>query len=318
LHTNEFGQIEYWRGFGKTPLLARPIFLGRQSVIRYAKPTTLEEALALLGEGAWRVLAGGTDFYPTQGSKPFRDNVLDINGLAALRGIAETETHWVIGARTTWTDLVRHSLPAAFDALKQAAREVGSLQIQNVASIAGNLCNASPAADGVPGLLVLDAEVELRSVAATRHLPLSDFVLGNRRTALLPGELVTAIRIPKRASAGSSAFVKLGARRYLVISIAMVAARLVVENGIVMEAAVAVGSCSVVARRLAGVEAVLVGKPVGPILAEAVQSAAMAELSPIADVRGSAEYRLDAARELVARAVLGACGLMDNRGMVAA
>ncbi|ESZ43733.1 xanthine dehydrogenase [Mesorhizobium sp. L2C054A000] len=287
-------------------------------MIRYAKPTTLDEALALLGEGAWRVLAGGTDFYPAQGAKPFRDNVLDINGLHSLRGIAETETHWVLGARITWTDLVRHPFPAAFDALKQAAREVGSLQIQNVASIAGNLCNASPAADGVPGLLVLDAEVELRSAAGTRHLPLQEFILGNRRTALLPGELVTAIRVPKPRATGTSAFVKLGARRYLVISIAMVAARLVAEDGMVMEAAVAVGSCSAVAKRLAAVEAVLVGKPVGPALADALLSAPMAELSPIADVRGSAEYRLDAARELVARAVLRACGLTNDNSMVAA
>ncbi|RUU76719.1 FAD binding domain-containing protein, partial [Mesorhizobium sp. M7A.F.Ca.MR.362.00.0.0] len=77
-------------------------------MIRYAKPTSVDEALALLGEGAWRILAGGTDFYPAQGSKPFRDNVLDINGLAALRGIAETHDHFVIGARTTCTEIVRH------------------------------------------------------------------------------------------------------------------------------------------------------------------------------------------------------------------
>lgn len=281
-------------------------------MIRYAKPTTVDDALALLGEGQWRILAGGTDFYPAQGSKPFRDNVLDINGLAALRGIAEAENHWLVGARTTWTDLVRHPLPAAFDALKQAAREVGSVQIQNVASIAGNLCNASPAADGVPPLLVLDAEVELRSSVATRHLPLAEFILGNRRTALQPGEMVTAIRIPKPATAGSSAFVKLGARRYLVISIAMAAARLAIEDGIVRNAVVAVGSCSVVARRLAGVEAALRGRPVGPALATAIQSAPMDELSPIGDVRGSAEYRLDAAREIVVRAVLGAMGAIPG------
>ncbi|MER9542038.1 xanthine dehydrogenase family protein subunit M [Mesorhizobium sp. M0437] len=281
-------------------------------MIRYAKPTTVDDALALLGEGQWRILAGGTDFYPAQGSKPFRDNVLDINGLVALRGIAEAENHWLVGARTTWTDLVRHPLPAAFDALKQAAREVGSVQIQNVASIAGNLCNASPAADGVPALLVLDAEVELRSAVATRHLPLAEFILGNRRTALQPGEMVTAIRIPKPATAGSSAFVKLGARRYLVISIAMAAARLAVEDGMVRNAAVAVGSCSVVARRLAGVEAALRGRPVGPALATAIQSAPMDELLPIGDVRGSAEYRLDAAREIVARAVLGAMGAVPG------
>jgi CO/xanthine dehydrogenase FAD-binding subunit len=277
-------------------------------VIRYAKPTTVDEALALLGEGPWRILAGGTDFYPAQASKPFRENVLDINGLAALRGITETDIHWVIGARTTWTDLVDHPLPAAFDALKQAAREVGSVQIQNVASIAGNLCNASPAADGVPVLLVLYAEVELRSAATTRYLPLEKFILGNRRTELQPGEMVTAIRIPKPAAAGTSAFVKLGARRYLIISIAMVAARLVVEGGIVSDAAVAVGSCSAVAKRLSGVEAALRGLPVNQLLADAVLSAPMGELSPIGDVRGSAEYRLDAAREIVARAVLAAIG----------
>jgi CO/xanthine dehydrogenase FAD-binding subunit len=287
-------------------------------VIRYAKPTTVDEALALLGEGAWRILAGGTDFYPAQGSKPFRDSVLDINGLAALRGIAETGSHWVIGARTTWTDIIRHPLPPAFDALKQAAREVGSAQIQNVASVAGNLCNASPAADGVPGLLTLDAEVELRSAAATRHLPLRDFILGNRRTALQASEMVTAIRVAKPGATGTSAFVKLGARRYLVISIAMVAARLVVENGAVTEAAVAAGSCSVVAKRLAGVEAALRGLAVGPSLADAVLSAPMAELSPIADVRGSAEYRLDAVREIVARAVLTATGQMTGDKAVAA
>lgn len=283
-------------------------------MIRYAKPTTVDEALALLGEGAWRILAGGTDFYPAQGARPFRDDVLDINGLAALRGISETASHWVIGARTTWTDVIRHPLPPAFDALKQAAREVGSAQIQNVASVAGNLCNASPAADGVPCLLILDAEVELRSAAATRHLPLPDFILGNRRTALQPGEMVTAILVPKPA--GTSAFVKLGARRYLVISIAMVAARLVVETGTVTEAAVAVGSCSAVAKRLAGVEAALLGLPADRGLAAAIQSAPMAELSPIADVRGSAEYRLDAVREIVARAVLMACGQTNE--MVAA
>lgn len=286
-------------------------------MIRYAKPTTVDDALALLGEGQWRILAGGTDFYPAQGSKPFRDNILDINGLAALRGIAEAENHWLIGARTAWTDLVRHPLPAAFDALKQAAREVGSVQIQNVASIAGNLCNASPAADGVPALLVLDAEVELRSSVATRHLPLAKFILGNRRTALQSGEMVTAIRIPKPATAGGSAFVKLGGRRYLVISIAMAAARLAVEDGIVRNAAVAVGSCSVVARRLAGVEAALRGLPVGPALAAAIRSAPMDELSPIGDVRGSAEYRLDAAREIVVRAVLGAVGAIPGERAVA-
>lgn len=280
---------------------------------RYAKPTSLDEALALLGEAPWRILAGGTDVYPALGSRPVRDDILDINGLAELRCIARTGDGWLIGARTTWADIARHDLPPAFDALRQAAREIGSVQIQNVATVAGNLCNASPAADGVPALLVLDAEVELRSAEAARRLPLADFVLGNRRIALRPDELVTGVHIPRDGARGRSAFVKLGARRYLVISIAMAAARLAIGDGRVERAAVAVGACSAAAARLAGVEAALTGQAADASLAEAVRSAPLSELSPIDDVRGTAAYRRDAAREIVARAVLAAAGLGEAR-----
>ncbi len=281
-------------------------------MIRYAKPSTLDEALALLGEARWKILAGGTDFYPALGNRPLSENVLDINGLDELRGVSETGSHLVIGARTSWTELIRHPLPAAFDALKQAAREVGSVQIQNVASIAGNLCNASPAADGAPALMVLDAEVELRSLAGIRTLPLQDFILSNRRTAIEPGEIVTAVRIPKTSIAGTSSFQKLGARRYLVISIAMAAARVVVSaDGRIERAAVAVGACSAVAQRLSELEAALVGSRPGREVEQAVAAASLAELSPIDDVRGSADYRHAAAREIVLRALRGALGEAD-------
>lgn len=275
-------------------------------MIRYAKPTDLSEALTLLGEAQWRILAGGTDFYPALGAKLLQENVLDINGVDELCGISQTDRHIVIGARTTWTEIVKAELPPAFDALKQAAREVGSVQIQNTATVAGNLCNASPAADGVPPLLVLDAEVELRAIGRTRHLPLDQFILGNRRTALAPGELVAAIRVPKSSATGASNFQKLGARRYLVISIAMAAARIKVEDGLVHDAAIAVGSCSAVASRLTGVEAALRGLPVGPQLVHAITAAQLPELAPIDDVRGTAEYRLEAAREIVSRTVMEA------------
>jgi len=128
---------------------------------------------------------------------------------------------------------------------------------------------------------------------------------------------MTVICVLTPAASGTSVFVKLGAWRYLVISIAMVAARLAVENGTVIEAAIAVGSCSAVAKRLAGVEAAIRGLPADHGFADAIQSAPMTELSPIADVRGSAEYRLDAVREIVARAVLTAAG-PTNDHMVAA
>ena len=282
-------------------------------MLRYAKPHSLEEALALLAEGPWRILAGGTDFYPAIGVKPLRENVLDINALPELRGVSEDDGHIVIGARTAWTAIAHADLPPAFDALKAAAREVGSIQIQNVGTVAGNLCNASPAADGVPALMVLDAEVELRSTDMTRRPPLQEFILGNRKTAIRPGEMVTAIRVPKALTRGTSAFVKLGARRYLVISIAMAAARLVVgSDGRIAEAAVAVGSCSAVTQRLPALEAALVGRPADASLATAVAAEHLAGLAPIDDVRGSREYRTEAAREIVARALLGAAGIPET------
>src|SRR6185312_12387938 len=107
--------------------------------------------------------------------------VVDLSALATLRGIRFERDHIRIGGRTTWTDIIRADLPPAFAGLQAAAREVGSVQIQNSGTIAGNLCNASPAADGVPPLVAFDAEVELISQRGTRRLPLAQFITGNRR-----------------------------------------------------------------------------------------------------------------------------------------
>jgi CO/xanthine dehydrogenase FAD-binding subunit len=161
--------------------------------------------------------------------------------------------------------------------------------------------------------MILDAEVELRSRHELRILPLGEFIVGNRQTKLREDELVTALRIPKASTAGRSAFVKLGARRYLVISIAMAAARVVLDGqGRIASAAISVGSCSAVAQRLRLLEASLAGQ--GPEAIEAtVQAAALDELSPIDDVRGSAGYRRSAAREIVTRALLQAAGGPQKR-----
>jgi CO/xanthine dehydrogenase FAD-binding subunit len=286
---------------------------------RYAKPADLNEALALLASDRWKILAGGTDFYPALGARPLRENVLDINGLSTLHGIETTDRHIVIGARTSWSDIARHNLPPAFDCLKEAAREVGSVQIQNTGTIAGNLCNASPAADGVPALMALDAEVELGSAAGSRHLPLSEFILGNRKTALQPNELMMAVRVPLSAATGRSAFVKLGARRYLVISIAMAAARIALDpDRRIAAAALAIGSCSAVAKRLPALEAALVGHRADDEPCGRIEIGHLSELAPIDDVRGSAEYRLAAAREILARAIRSAAGGDRPEGRIAA
>ncbi|OFX01449.1 MAG: xanthine dehydrogenase, partial [Alphaproteobacteria bacterium RIFCSPHIGHO2_12_FULL_66_14] len=234
------------------------------------------------------VLAGGTDFYPARVGRAIEEDVLDISAIPILRGISGISTGWRLGATTTWSELLEADLPPLFDGLKQAAREVGGRQIQNAGTLAGNLCNASPAADGVPCLLTLGADVELASRAATRRLPLDRFIIGVRRTALAPGELVVAIHVPKPAHEARSAFLKLGARRYLVISIAMVAATLEIADSRVANARVAVGACSAVAQRLPALEAALVGAPLDGSLADRVDLAHLAPLTPIDDLRGSA------------------------------
>lgn len=277
--------------------------------MQYFRPQTLPEALDILAGGAPRIAAGCTDLFPATAAPALQEPVLDVTAIEGLRGIAETPEYWRIGAATSWTDLICTDLPRAFDGLKDAAREVGSVQIQNSGTIAGNLCNASPAADGVPCLLTLDASVELASRAGCRNLPLSAFLTGVRKTALMPGELMSAILVPKTAGRGRSAFLKLGARRYLVISIAMVAARITECDGMIDDAAIAVGSCSPVAVRLPGVEAALAGQRTGHLsrldLETLVTDNMVAgHLAPISDVRADADYRLGAAAELVRRAVL--------------
>ena len=127
----------------------------------YSRPTTIEEATLLLSSGEARILAGGTDFYPSLGDRVIRQAVVDVSALHELRGVAAEPTHFRIGGLTTWSQIIQTPLPRCFETLKAAAREVGAIQIQNRGTIAGNLCNASPAADGVPPLLALDAEVEL-------------------------------------------------------------------------------------------------------------------------------------------------------------
>ncbi|MGD9536616.1 MAG: xanthine dehydrogenase family protein subunit M [Alphaproteobacteria bacterium] len=269
----------------------------------YRRPHALSEALATLGEGRWLVLAGGTDIYPARVCRPLDEPVLDIGAIEGLRGIEAHADHWRINALTTWSELLAAPLPLLFDGLKLAAREVGGRQIQNAGTVAGNVCNAAPAADGMPCLLALDAMVELSSQGGARRLRLEDFVTGPRETARRPDELVTALIVPKPAQpAGASHFLKLGARRYLVISIVMVALVLVLdEAGRIAEARIAVGACSPVAKRLPALEAALEGRILLSALADIVRDEHVAPLAPIDDIRASAAYRLEAAASLLRR-----------------
>ncbi|WP_149535424.1 FAD binding domain-containing protein [Siccirubricoccus phaeus] len=287
------------------------------------KPASLAEALSLLAGApeAPLLLAGGTDVYPARAvaeawGRYAPRPVLDLSGLG-LAGIEDRGDHHRIGAGVTWAALRDAPLPPWFDGLRQAARQVGGVQVQARGTVLGNLCNASPAADGVPPLLTLEAEVELASRRGTRRLPLGAFILGNRRTALAPDEIATAILVPKPAGETRSAFLKLGARSYLVISIAMVAGLLEIDSGRIAAARLAIGACSPVAQRLPELEAALIGARPEEAAALAAPEH-LAPLSPIDDVRATAEYRRHAALVLLRRLLAGLAAPQAQGGSQAA
>jgi CO/xanthine dehydrogenase FAD-binding subunit len=275
----------------------------------YLRPTDLPEALAALAAGVAEgrpkvVIAGATDHYPARVGRVVDEDILDASGLAGRRAIEHRDGGWLIPAGATWTDVAEAELPPLFDGLRRAARAVGGLQIQNRATIVGNVANASPAADGVPNLIALDAIVELASAGGSRRVPVAGFVTGNRSTIRTADELSTGLFVPEPPGVARSAFLKLGSRAYLVISIAMVAAVLVTdEHRRITSARVVVGACSAVAARLPELEALLVGRAAAPGLEEVVRADHVAALSPIDDVRASAAYRREAAQVLVRRAL---------------
>lgn len=276
---------------------------------------SLGSALEELARTPVAILAGGTDFYPALQDKPTPDNVLDITRIAGLRTIEKNADGWSIGAGSTWTDVINACLPPAFDGLKAAAHEVGSVQIQNAATVAGNLCNASPAADGVPPLLALNARIELASVRGRRTVSLQDFILGPRKTARQADELMVAIHIPPINESAIGRFSKLGSRRYLVISIVMACIVLDTdEQGNLTDVRIAVGACSAVAQRLEDLEQMLLNYSIHTDLVSMVTPSMFSSLTPIDDIRGSGDYRLAALHQMVNR-LLSSC-VHDARALL--
>jgi xanthine dehydrogenase small subunit len=270
----------------------------------YFRPSSLAEALAIRAVEPVTVLAGGTDVYPARASRVGwgdmrRDHILDITAIGELKGIVETTASFRLGALTTWDEMARATLPPAFAGYRKAARQVGGAQVQNRGTLVGNVCTASPAGDGIPCLLSLDAEVELASRRGKRAVPIFEFIDGYRHTVCAPDELVTAILIARPPDGARGNFVKLGARRYLVISIVMAAGVVATDAaGTVTHARVAVGACSAVARRLPPLEQALTGQPLAAA-PDLVEARHLAALSPIDDVRASGQFRAAAAADIV-------------------
>jgi carbon-monoxide dehydrogenase medium subunit len=272
-------------------------------------PTSVSESLAMVQslDGKVSFLAGGTDLI-IQTHRKLRapDHLISLAGIAELRGIEDTGDQYRIGALTTLKTLERHVvlLDPRYRCLAEAARVVGGHQVRNIGTIGGNIVNASPAADLLPALLVLEATVELAGPAGRRNLPLDEFLIGPRLTALRPQEIVTSVKMPKAAN-GASVFLKFGRRQAMEISVVCVAARLSIDmpSGNCRDVRVAIGAAAPRAIRAVQAEAVLEGRPVNSIALEEVGQLAMDACRPVSDVRASSAYRARLVEALVPRAL---------------
>lgn len=268
--------------------------------MNYFQPNDLNSALDVLKNNSDLTIAAGcTDLFPITNNMSLDKNILDITNIKSIKGFQFNGKETKIGSATTWTDIINENLPNCYDMLKACAKEVGSIQIQNLGTIGGNICNASPAADSIPCLLALDAKLELSSANNQRIIPIDEFILGSRKTKLEQGEILTSIIIPKEKENGSSSFRKIGARKYLVISISMVACRILISNNIIEDISISVGSCSEVAKRIFSIERQLIKKDINEDIFNQVDFSQLNEISPITDIRSTHVYRLKASKLLI-------------------
>ncbi len=283
---------------------------------RFSAPETLEELFQAAAQPGVEVrfLAGGTDLVPRinleRNQIPYDEkppmSIISL-GKLGLTDICEEDGAITIGAAVRIVDIQDSALlRRRAAALCQACDQLAGFAIRNTATLGGNIMNASPAADTLPPLLVLDADVVLASTAGTRTMKLSAFLTGPGRTAIAPGEVLTAVVI--HPGAGQTAFQKLGRRAAETLSVVNAAAYVETENGVCTKARVAVGSAAPTPMLCEDAAAALIGSP----LTEETVRAAMARvndaLSPIDDIRATAWYRLETAPVLAARAVLAAAG----------
>ncbi len=265
-------------------------------------PTSLAEALALMARepGVWKPFAGGTDLMVLlEAAKLEHKKFLSLWHLPELRGIEVTAEAVLLGGLTTYSQvLASEILQREFHMLCQAARETGGVANQNRGTLAGNIANASPAADSPPALLAYDAELELASARGARWLPYHRFHAGYKQMDLQPDELIRRIRLPRKPGRFSY-YRKVGTRKALAISKVCFAALAVRDGGVARDVRVALGSVAPVPLRCVRTESALEGERIDAGIIEAAKTALAAEISPIDDFRSTARYRLKIAQNLL-------------------
>jgi CO/xanthine dehydrogenase FAD-binding subunit len=279
-------------------------------VFDFHRPSTLTEACELLAAGGARLLAGGTDLIPQlREGRREAERVVDLKRLAECMAITVRADGGVtIGAAVPASIVGRHPVVRErYPALSVAALMIGSHQVQNRASLGGNICNAAPSADAVPPLIVLGAEVEIVSGEGRRTVPLETIFAGPGRTTLAPGELMATIRLPAPQVNAASHYIRFTPRREMDIAAAGVAARVACDDaGLIMDARIALASVAPTPIRASAGERALFGRRLDDATIEAAAQATMGEARPISDTRASAEYRRELVRVLTRR-VLAHC-----------
>ena len=273
-------------------------------------PADLPEAIRALGAAGKRVvpLSGGTNvLVDVRSQRIAPDCILDLNRLGELRGIAVDSGRVTLGARTTVGDLMASGeLARHAPALVQAATVFAGQMVRNAATVAGNIACGSPAADLVPPLLSLDAEVTLSSVRGSRTLALADYYLGYKSDRREADELITAISWPVPAANSFGSFYKLARRKGDAITVTAVAVSIGIAGSRCDSARIALGSVAPVPMRARRAEAMLEGAELTPDRIAAAAKAAMEECSPIDDVRATGEYRRHMVGVLTARLISAA------------
>jgi len=271
-----------------------------------ALPDSIDDCLKILTErgGDAKVVAGGTDLLPQLKNALLKpSHVVDLSGITALRTLAHANGSGLrMGASVTARaiELDAH-VRSVYPALAEAGALIGSVQVRNLATAVGNLCNAAPSADMAPPLLALDAEAVIAGPGGQRRVPLASFFTGVRRTVLAPNELLVEIAVPAPGPRSGGNYLRHTPRRELDIAVVGVASQITLTDGVCTKARIALASVAPTPVRATAAEQALVGLPMTPDLIERAAALAVDAARPISDQRGSADYRRHLVRVLTRR-----------------
>jgi carbon-monoxide dehydrogenase medium subunit len=275
--------------------------------MRYEAPNTLEQAIALLSgaNGRARVLAGGTDLLiQMRSGRAVPELVVDVKSISEMRTVAVDASGYRIGAAATCMELIEDAAFAqAWPGIIDGVKYIGSIQVKGRATMGGNLCNASPAADSVPALIAAGAVACIAGPQGRREVPVEDFVTGPGKTMLAPGELVVSFLLPRREPHSGDAYLRFTPRTEMDIAVVGAAVNLTLDkNGVCSHARVSLGAVAARALLVPEAAAALIGTRVDAAALAKLAAAASAACKPIDDKRGTREYRTKVAGVMAGRA----------------